>query len=509
MIDPYISPNTSRIYFRVRLIQNSPKRENNFFLKSSMEEQNFHIVIFPYLAHGHINGFVNLASLLHNRNSNFTITFVSTPHHIQSVRSSSLFSSAIRFHSLPFFPELHGLPPNTESLADLKVSQFVTFLHATKSLQPAFDDFISAVAFDAASHGTKVAIVSDIFLGWTVEVARKYRVSHSVFLTTSCYGGAVFLSLWINLPHTKTTSEWFSLPEYPDVRIHRSQLRKGLLMSDGTNLSSISLKREFLLCCKTDSILVNTAEELEQKWIDMVAKSLQIPIFPIGPLIGGLNPASPTEATEIIEWLDLHPPASVLYISFGSQNSIQKNQMLELALGLEASRRPFIWVIRPPLGFNVKDEFKDEWLPAGFEKRMKEEKRGFFVHGWAPQIAILSHKSTGAFLSHCGWNSVLESLNSGIPIIGSPIGGEQPFNVTILVELGVCVEVARGIMENSEVEKEKVADVVEMVMGDNEKGRFMRERAKEIRDIMKKVWKDESCSSAKGLAEYLKFINSI
>ncbi|KAJ4747135.1 Glycosyltransferase [Rhynchospora pubera] len=468
MIDPYISPNTSRIYFRVRLIQNSPKMENNFFLKV------LHIVIFPYLAHGHINGFVNLASLLHNRNSNFTITFVSTPHHIQSVRSSSLFSSAIRFHSLPFFPELHGLPPNTESLADLKVSQFVSFLHATKSLQPAFDDFISAVAFDAASHGTKVAIVSDIFLGWTVEVARKYRVSHSVFLTTSCYGGAVFLSLWINLPHTKTTSQRFSLPEYPDVRIHRSQLRK---------------------------------EELEQKWIDMVAKSLQIPIFPIGPLIGGLNPASPTEATEIIEWLDLHPPASVLYISFGSQNSIQKNQMLELELGLEASRRPFIWVIRPPLGFNVKDEFKDEWLPAGFEKRMKEEKRGFFVHGWAPQIAILSHKSTGAFLSHCGWNSVLESLNSGIPIIGSPIGGEQPFNVTILVELGVCVEVARGIMENSEVEKEKVADVVEMVMGDNEKGRFMRERTKEIRDVMKKAWKDESCSSAKGLAEYLKFIN--
>ncbi|KAJ1701934.1 hypothetical protein LUZ63_001713 [Rhynchospora breviuscula] len=235
----------------------------------------------------------------------------------------------------------------------------------------------------------------------------------------------------------------------------------------------MSLKREFLLCCKTDAILVNTIEELEQKWIDMIAKTLQIPIFPIGPLIGGLNPSSPTEGTEIIEWLDLHPQESVLYISIGSQNSIQKNQMLELALGLEASWRPFIWVIRPPIGFNVKDEFKDEWLPAGFEKRMKEEKRGFFVHRWAPQIAILSHKSTGAFLSHCGWNSVLESLNlnSGILIIGSPIGGEQPFNVTILVELGVCVEVAREIMENSELEKEKVADVVEMVMGDNEKGR--------------------------------------
>ncbi|KAJ3703380.1 hypothetical protein LUZ61_007085 [Rhynchospora tenuis] len=473
-----------------------------------MEEHNSHIVIFPYLAHGHINGFANLASLLHHHNPNITVTFVSTPRHIQSVSSSSLFSSSIRLHSLPWSPELHGLPPNTESLADLQVSQFVTFLYATKSLQPAFDDFISVVASDAASRGAKVVIVSDIFFGWTVEVARKYRVFHSVFLTMSCYGGAVFLSLFINLPHTKTTSEWFSLPEYPDIRIHRSQLRKNLSMSDGTDLSSIYLHREFLLCCKTDAMLVNTIEELEQKWIGMVAKTLQIPIFPIGPLIGGLNTASPSEGTEIIEWLDLHPQASVLYISFGSQNSIKKNQMLELALGLEASRRPFIWVIRPPSGFNVNDEFKDEWLPDGFEKRMKEEKRGFFVHGWAPQIAILSHKSTGAFLSHCGWNSVLESLNSGVPIIGLPIGGEQPYNVTVLVELGVCVEVARGIMENSELEKEKVAGVVEMVMGDNEKGRDMRERAKEIRDMVKKAWKDESCSSAKGLSEFFKIFNS-
>ncbi|KAJ3691321.1 hypothetical protein LUZ61_020485 [Rhynchospora tenuis] len=323
-----------------------------------------------------------------------------------------------------------------------------------------------------------------------------------------CCGAAVFFSLWINLPHTKTSTDWFSLPEYPDFRIHRSMLSKNLLMADGTDLASIFLKREFLLCCKTDAMLVNTVEELERKWIDMFAKTLQIPIFPIGPLIGELNRASSSAGTEIIEWLDLHPPASVLYISFGSQNSIHKNQMLELALGLEASRRPFIWVIRPPSGSNAKDEFKDEWLPDGFEKRMKEEYRGFFVHGWAPQLAILSHKSTGAFLSHCGWNSVLESLNAGVPLIGWPLGAEQHFNVMILVEMEICVQVAKGNMENSEVKKGKVNDVIEMVMGDNDKGRVMREKAKIIREMFKGAWKEESCSSAKELAEFLKLINS-
>ncbi|KAJ1701933.1 hypothetical protein LUZ63_001712 [Rhynchospora breviuscula] len=471
-----------------------------------MEEQKSHIVIFPFLAHGHINAFISLASLLRHCNSNLTITFVSTARHIQSVRSSLPFSSSIQFHSLPFSPESHGLPPNTESMADLQLPQFLTFLYATESLQPAFDDFISTVASDAASRGTKVAIVSDLFLGWTVEVARKYRVYHSVFLTTSCYGAAIFLSLWINLPHTETTSDWFSLPEYPDIIIHRSQLSKPLLMANGTDLWSVFQRRELSLCCKTDSMLVNTVEELERKWLDMVARTLEIPIFSIGPLVGGLNSKNPSSGTEIIDWLDIHPPASVLYISFGSQYSIQKNQMLELALGLEASRRPFIWVIRPPLGFDAKHEFKDEWLPDGFVKRMKEENRGFFLHGWAPQVAILSHKSTGAFLSHCGSNSVLESLNSGVPIIGWSLGAEQPFNVTILTELGVCVEMARGNLETSEIKKEKVADVVEMVMGDNKKGRDMREKAKEISEILIRAWNEESSSSAKGLAEFFKLI---
>ncbi|KAJ3706344.1 hypothetical protein LUZ61_010049 [Rhynchospora tenuis] len=120
-----------------------------------MEEPKSHIVLFPFLAHGHINALLSLSSLLHKRHSNLTITFVSTPRHIRSIQSSFTFSSSFRFHSLPFSAELHGLPPNTESLADLQLPQFVTFMYATGNLQPAFDDFISTIASDSASHGTK------------------------------------------------------------------------------------------------------------------------------------------------------------------------------------------------------------------------------------------------------------------------------------------------------------------------------------------------------------------
>ncbi|XP_075675232.1 UDP-glycosyltransferase 92A1-like [Castanea sativa] len=183
------------------------------------------------------------------------------------------------------------------------------------------------------------------------------------------------------------------------------------------------------------------------------------------------------------EWLDLHPPTSVLYVSFGSHNTILPSQMMELALSLEASNKAFMWVIRPPFGFSSTEDFRAEWLPDGFEERIREKNQGLLVHKWAPQQEILSHKSIGAFLSHCGWNSVLESLSQGIPIIGWPLGGEQCFNSQMLEnEVGVCIEVARGV--NSETKHDEVARVIKMVLGKTEKGEEMRRKANQMKEKM-------------------------
>ncbi|KAM1049994.1 hypothetical protein TB2_031322 [Malus domestica] len=102
--------------------------------------------------------------------------------------------------------------------------------------------------------------------------------------------------------------------------------------------------------------------------------------------------------------------------------------MMELTVGLEEIGKPFVWVIRPPVGFDVKGDFKAEWLPDGFEERMSKRKQGLLVHNWAPQLEILSYKSTGFFVSHCGWNSVMESLSQGVPIVGWPLAAEQAYN---------------------------------------------------------------------------------
>jgi UDP:flavonoid glycosyltransferase YjiC (YdhE family) len=118
------------------------------------------------------------------------------------------------------------------------------------------------------------------------------------------------------------------------------------------------------------------------------------------------------------------------------------------------------------VGIDVDVNGGEEWLPEAFEARARAANRGLLVHGWAPQVSILAHGSTGALLSHCGWNSVLESLTHGVPIVGWPLSAEQFYNVkTLAEEWGVCVEVARGNLESSAVESCKVAEGIETVMG--------------------------------------------
>jgi UDP:flavonoid glycosyltransferase YjiC (YdhE family) len=151
------------------------------------------------------------------------------------------------------------------------------------------------------------------------------------------------------------------------------------------------------------------------------------------------------------------------------------------------------------VGIDVNVNGGGEWLPEGFEARARAANRGLLVHGWAPQVSILAHGSTGAFLSHCGWNSVLESLTHGVPIVGWPLSAEQFYNVkTLAEEWGVCVEVARGNLERSAVESCKVAEGIEKMMGAE-----VRRRVAEVQEVMKRAWAEDGASSRAALQEFL------
>ena len=200
-----------------------------------------------------------------------------------------------------------------------------------------------------------------------------------------------------------------------------------------------------------DGIIVNSFEELESYAVHSFfshPELVGVPIYPVGPI---LNLEPKTEGTvdynDIIKWLDDQPPSSVVFLCFGSRGSFDEDQIREIAFAIENSGARFVWCLRkpPPKGTKIAPSDYplsdlDSVLPEGFLDRTRELGR---VIGWAPQAQILAHPATGGFVSHCGWNSTLESIYLGVPIAAWPIFAEQQTNAFELVcELKMAVEIS-------------------------------------------------------------------
>ena len=490
-----------------------------------------HIVMLPFMAHGHLIPFLALARQIQQR-TGFTITIASTKLNIQYLRSTISTDSNsqsllnIRFAELPFNSTDHDLPPNSENTENLSLGNIGKLFHASISLKDPVLHLVNDIIHQEGKP--PLCIISDVFFGWATGLAKSVNTVNITFTTGGAYGTLAYVSVWLNLPHRSSDSDEFKVPGFPEsYRFHRSQLHQYIRDADGKDLWSRFMQTQISQSFGSMGWLCNSVEEIEPLGFDLLRKYLRLPVWSVGPLIppallkntsssgvsfskqhAGKRPGLTTE--KCIEWLDLHGPDSVLYISFGSQNTIGLSQMMELAIGLEDSGVSFIWVIRPPIGFDMKSEFRDEWLPEGFEERMKQSKRGLLVRNWAPQLDILSHKSTGAFLSHCGWNSVLESLSQGVPILGWPMAAEQAYNSKMLMEeMGVSVELTRGsqgIIVGKEVKR-----VIELVLEKEGKGKDMRNKAVEVKKQLRAAVSDETenkGSSVKAMDDFVRTILS-
>ncbi|PKA51761.1 Crocetin glucosyltransferase 3 [Apostasia shenzhenica] len=452
------------------------------------------------MAQGHIIPFLALARLIERRNPLCSITIANTPLNVLSLRAALPPDSSIHLAELPFSSADHGLPAATENSDSLpSIDLFPRLLFASESLEPHFDRLLADLT---ARHGyPPLCIIADVFTAWTLPTARKHRIPHFSFTTCGGFGSAVFMSLWLHLPHRNIAGEEFPVPGFPpDFRLHRTQMSHYMRAAAGSDDWSVYLRRQIGLCFKSDAMITNSVEEIEPKGVQLLRQISGLAVYTVGPLVpleysvhsyrrSGKEIGIEVEACA--DWLESHRPESVLYISFGSQNTIGAAQMMALAEGLEASGVPFIWVVRPPLGFDMNGNFRgEEWLPAGFEARMEASRRGLVVRHWAPQLEILSHRSIGGFLSHCGWNSVLESLSRGVPVIGWPVASDQFYNSMMMEgEMGVAVELARGV--TGDLDGGKVERVVRTVMK-GEKGREMRERAARCREMIKAAMEEEA-----------------
>lgn len=240
---------------------------------------------------------------------------------------------------------------------------------------------------------------------------------------------------------------------------------------------------------KVRGVIVNTFQELEPLYVESFEKAIQKKVWPLGPMglynrdMNKLNSRGDKTSIDIercIHWLNKMQDKSVLYVSFGSLARSMPLQLIEIGLGLEASKKPFIWVIKA--GDKIS-EFEQWILAEKFEERISG--RGLIIRGWAPQMAILSHNAIGGFMMHCGWNSVIEGISSGLPMITWPHFAEQFLNEILVVDIlkiGVRIGVMSSITWGSEKSDEVMVKrddverkVLELI---NEEGEGMERRLK-------------------------------
>uniref|UniRef100_A0A7N0RH37 Glycosyltransferase n=1 Tax=Kalanchoe fedtschenkoi TaxID=63787 RepID=A0A7N0RH37_KALFE len=245
---------------------------------------------------------------------------------------------------------------------------------------------------------------------------------------------------------------------------------------------------------KARGVVVNTAAELEPYALSSMAKDGNFPaVYPVGPLLnlaGGGKLSDSKNRDRIMEWLDAQEVAeSVVFLCFGNLGSFRSEQVTEIALGLEESGVKFLWALRKPPSegkISPPSEFTDpqEILPEGFLSRIGA--RGL-VCGWAPQAEILAHGAIRGFVSHCGWNSILEALWFGVPIAAWPMYAEQKANAFYLVEdlkLAVGLKMNYSLGQTDLVNAREIQNAVELLMnGTDDEIVKMRARVREIKKI--------------------------
>lgn len=345
------------------------------------------------------------------------------------------------------------------------------------------------------------ALVPDFFCSAALPIAAELGVPCYVFVPSSLT--MIYLMRRIvELHDDAAPGEYRDLPEPLEIPGGLSLRRADLPIPyrNCNGLAYAQLLRGGRQYRRADGLLTNTFYEMEPAMVEEFRQAAEQgafpPAFPVGPLVRS-NSDDEAGASNILEWLDRQPASSVVYVSFGSGGALSVEQTAELAAGLEASSHRFLWVVRMPsldgrtCAFGSGDD--DDplvWLPEGFLERTRG--RGLAVPAWAPQVRVLSHPATAIFVSHCGWNSALESAVSGVPMVAWPLYAEQRMNA-VLLEGTLGVALRPGEREDGGVmAREEVAFAVNELMEEN--GRTVRRRAEDLQRAAARAWSPEGSS---------------
>ncbi|GMI94635.1 UDP-dependent glycosyltransferase 76B1 [Hibiscus trionum] len=435
------------------------------------------LVLYPF--QGHINPMLQLATIFHAKG--YSITIVHPEFNSPNPSNHPLFT----FISIP-----DNLLESNVSLAPADFMNLVSALN--RNCAAPFMKCLKQILDEKHPHERISGVIYDGLMYFAQTVADALGLPGISMRPT-----AAALLLFSVIPHSE--QEYVFESQIPELQpLELEQMLKS--MSTNTTETMAEVRAAALDATKRSSgMIANTIEFLEHAALSRIREYSPAPVFAIGPF-HKLAPSSSSsllqEDGSCISWLDKQAPKSTIYVSFGSLASLSKKDIVEIAWGLVSSEQPFLWVIRPGL---VHGSEGMELLPDGFLEKVGD--KGLIVE-WAPQQEVLAHEAVGGFWTHCGWNSTLESVSEGVPMLCTPCFGDQFLNMKY-----ICYVWRIGLRVETELEREKIQGAIKTLML-NIQGEDIRNNAMEFKRETQLCLR-EGGSSCKSLDEFTDRILSV
>ncbi|KAJ4728233.1 UDP-glycosyltransferase [Melia azedarach] len=440
--------------------------------------KHLHVVVLPWSAFGHLMPLFQLSIAL--AKYGVQVSFISTPKNFRRLpKPPSHLSSLLNFveFPLPILDNYELLPEGAEATVDIPSDKIQYLKIAFDLLQHPFKQFVADQSPDW--------IISDVLSYWAGMIALEYEIPLMLF---SVFSASAVSFLWhpdslvgdgkkimrSSAESLTSVPEWVDFSSLLAYRMSEAiDMYSGFYGCNASGITDAQRTAEILRACQ--AVVIRSCPEYEGESLNLLDKIIGKPVMPVGLLPpdsakGRDQITDDGSWSKIFQWLDEQKDRSVVFVGFGSECKLTKDQVYEIAYGLELSELPFLWALRKP-EWAVNDA---DTLPLGFEDRSRG--KGVVCMGWVPQLEILSHSSIGGSIFHAGWGSVIETLQFGHCLIVLPFIIDQPLNARVLVEKGLAVEVERK--EDGCFTKEAIAKALRLAMV-SEKGEHLRIRARE------------------------------
>ncbi|CAI8613327.1 unnamed protein product [Vicia faba] len=406
-----------------------------------MENKTIHCLVVPFPAHGHINPMLEFSKLIQH----------------QGVRVT-LVTTLSNYKNLPKLPSSITI----ETISD-GLDQVITpknFKHYLSQFWEVGPESLAALInkLNGTSNNHVDCVIYDSFMPWCLDVAKRFGIIGASFLTQNLAMNSIYYHVHLGKLKPPFAEQVISLPALPQLQ-HRDMPSFYFTYEQDPSYLDLVVA-QFSNIEKADWILCNSFFELEKEVGDWTMK-IWSNFRTIGPSIPNRfldkkikddedYGVSEFKNEECIEWLNNKPKRSVVYVSFGTIATLNEEQIEEVAHCLKDCGSYFLWIVK------TSEETK---LPKDFEKKSENG----LVVAWCPQLKVLAHEAIGCFVTHCGWNSTLEALSLGVPIVAIPLWSDQGINAKLVVDVWK-VGIRASIDEKEIVRKEALRNCIYKVM---------------------------------------------